>query len=171
MTWACWAEVTRAKGQFHFGSKKIKILDPITPKWFCWNYWLKKRYWVQLTSQSSGIFFLFIAYNLWIQNGLLYGVCGNKFKPKKNIRTRPSWPLIQLKRLRGFYVSFNNPSHRAQQIVPENPLGQKTDPIGISVISKYEASGNPYLWEMAPFSPSLFWAVFILVQRNGLKPN
>lgn len=35
---------------------------------------------------SFFFFGLLIAYNLWIQDGLLYGVCGNKLEPNKKIR-------------------------------------------------------------------------------------
>ena len=102
---------------------------------------------------------------------LSFRVCGNKFTSKMNIEIRTSWPLMQLKRLRGFYVLFSNTSYWAQQIVPENQLGQKTETIGISMIPKCETSRNLYFWKMAHFSPCLFWGILISIKRNELKIN
>lgn len=87
------------------------------------------------------------------------------------MRAGPSLPLIQVMRFRGFYVSFSNTSHLAQQTVPENPLGQKAEPIEIPMVPNYETSRSFNPWKMAPFSPSLLWDILILAQGNGLKLN
>lgn len=74
-------------------------------------------------------------------------------------------------RFRGFYVSFSNISHWAQQTVPENLLGQKGEPTEIPMVPNYETPRSLHPWKMAPFSTSLLWNMLILAQGNGLKLN
>ena len=87
-----------------------------------------------------------------------------------NTEIRPSWLLMQLKRLRGFYVLFSNTSGPNKLYLSINWV-RRQKKIGISMIPKCETSRNLYLWKMAHFSPCLFWGILISMKRNELKTN